>query len=58
MTSTRRHMVRTRRAAAIGLLVAVLVPLTGCGGDDSGDAPGQVENNETEGSDGEDDGGY
>jgi hypothetical protein len=51
-------MVRTRRAAAIGLLVAVLVPLTGCGGDDSVDAPREVENNETEGSDGEDDGAY
>ncbi len=43
----------------IGLLVAMpLAPLAGCGGDDSGDVRGEVENKETGGSDGEDDGGY
>jgi hypothetical protein len=59
MTSLRSHMLRTRRAAAIGLLVAMpLAPVAGCGGDDSGDVPSEVENNETGGPDGEDDGAY
>jgi hypothetical protein len=59
MMSLRRHMVRTRRAAVIGLLVAMpLVPLAGCGGDDSGDVPSDVENNDTGGPDGEDEGAY
>ncbi len=35
-----------------------LAPLAGCGGDDSGAVPGEVENNETGGPDGEDDGAY
>jgi hypothetical protein len=52
-------MVGTRRAAVIGLLVVMpLGPLAGCGGDDSGDVPSEVENNQTEGPDGEDDGAY
>ncbi len=59
MMSLRRHLVRTKRAAVIGVLVAMpLVPLAGCGGDDSGDVPSEVDNNETGGPDGEDDGAY
>jgi hypothetical protein len=59
MTSLARHMVRTRRAAMIGLLVAMpLAPLAACGGDDSGDVPSEVENKETGGQDGEDNGAY
>ncbi len=59
MTSLRRHMVRTRRAAVIGVLVAMPVaPLAGCGGDDSGAVPSEVENTDTRSPDGEGDGAY
>ncbi len=53
------HMAKTRRAAVIGLMVAMpLAPLAGCGGDDGDDVPSEVENNDTGGQDGEDDGAY
>jgi hypothetical protein len=59
MTGLTRHMVRGRRAAVIGLLVAMsIAPLAACGGSDRGEVPSETENEQTGGQDGEDDGAY
>lgn len=57
MNSLRRQTSRTRRAACIGLLIAVpLLPLTGCGDSGGGGSDdSEVENVETD--DEDDDGG-
>lgn len=57
MTSLRRQTSRTRRAACIGLLVAVpLLPVTACGDSGGGGGDSEVEDVQTD-DDEDDDGG-
>ena len=57
MTSLAKLTSRTRRAALVGLLLAVpLLPVAGCG-DDSGGGGGSEVENEDGGAEEEDDGG-